>query len=217
MFKFKTMKTHPGFLAIPITLVASLLHAAEPPLTFNFDDGANPPTGWITDYEWSGNTYYIENKFQITTGAAPGKGQVVHLKPDAKYQSKSPMPGEGGAKMETLPFILEPGFRYKCSLDVKGGPSRVYFAGYRWAPGVRPYDNPDIKDLRMIYKSKAADTNKSSDWQRVSLEFPGVTLSEQALKHLSYVRFLTLYVWFMHEGSIDNVEITKIPDPSVKF
>ena len=213
MFNLHPMRPLLRFLAIPAIIASPLAHAADAPfLTFDFDNGTNPPTGWITDYEWSGNTYYVENKFQITTG-----GGSVHLKPDAKYQSKSPMPGEGGAKMETIPFVFEPGYSYSCSLDVKGGPSRVYFAGYRWAPGVRPYDNPELKDLRMIYKSKAANTEASSGWTRVTLDFPGVTLSEQAIKHLKYVRFATLYVWFMKEGSIDNVVISKKPDPSLNF
>lgn len=183
----------------------------------NFDDAANPPTGWVTDYEWSGNSYYVQNKMQVATGLEAGHGSVVHLQPDAKYQAGSPMPGEGGAKMETIPFVLEPGFRYKCTLEVKGGPSRVYFAGYRWAPGVRPNDQPAIPDLRMIYKSKASNTPPASDWTKVTLEFPGVDLSADAIKHLKQVRFMTLYVWFMKAGSVDNIVVTKTPDPSVQF
>jgi hypothetical protein len=175
----------------------------------NFDDGANPPTGWVTDYEWSGNSYYVANKAAISTGTEAGRGSVVQLKP--------PAADAGGAKMETIPFVLEPGFRYKCTLEVKGGPSRVYFAGYRWAPGVRPIDQPAISDLRMIYKSKAANTPAAGDWTKVTLEFPGVDLSADAIKHLKQVRFMTLYVWFMNTGSVDNIVVTKTPDPSVQF
>mgnify|MGYP003893674971 FL=1 len=178
-------------------------------VTSNFDDAANPPTGWITDYEWSGNSNYVANKAAISTGTEAGRGSVVQLKP--------PKPDAGGAKMETIPFVLEPGFRYKCTLEVKGGPSRVYFAGYRWAPGVRPNDQPAIPDLRMIYKSKAANTPAAGDWKKVTLEFPGVALSPDAIKHLKQVRFMTLYVWFMNTGSVDNIVVTKIPDPSVQF
>jgi hypothetical protein len=178
-------------------------------VTSNFDDAANPPTGWITDYEWSGNSNYVANKAAISTGTEAGRGIVVQLKP--------PKPDAGGAKMETIPFVLEPGFRYKCTLEVKGGPSRVYFAGYRWAPGVRPNDQPAIPDLRMIYKSKAANTPAAGDWKKVTLEFPGVALSPDAIKHLKQVRFMTLYVWFMNTGSVDNIVVTKIPDPSVQF
>lgn len=175
----------------------------------NFDDGANPPAGWITDYEWTGNSYYVANKDAVTIQSEPGRGSVVQLKP--------PKADDGGAKMETIPFVIEPGYRYKCSFDVKGGPSRVYFAGYRWAPGVRPSDQPDIKNLRMIYKSKAANTPLSPDWTHVSLEFPGVELSADALKHLKQVRFMTLFVWLMNTGSVDNIVVTKSPDPSVQF
>lgn len=192
-------------------LIVSTLRADEPVtlVNSNFDDAANPPTGWVTDYEWSGNSYYVANKDAVTTGAEAGRGSVVYLKP--------PKADDGGAKMETLPFVLEPGFRYKCTLDVKGGASRVYFAGYRWAPGVRPNDQPSIQELRMIYKSKAANTPPASDWTTVSLEFPGVALSPDAIKHLKQVRFMTLYVWFMNSGSVDNIVVTKTPDPSVQF
>ena len=199
----------PGLVAA--TLAFSNLHAAETVtlVNSNFDDGANPPTGWFTDYEWSGNSYYIGNKNAVSVLTQPGRGSVVQLKP--------PKPDDGGAKMETIPFVVEPGFRYKCTLDVKGGPARVYFAGYRWAPGVRPNDQPAIQDLRMIYKSKAANTPLAADWTSVSLEFPGVELSADALKHLKQVRFMTLYVWFMNTGSVDNIVVTKTPDPSVQF
>lgn len=196
---------------IAATLAFSNLHANEAVtlVNSNFDDGANPPTGWLTDYEWTGNSNYVANKAAVTVKTEADHGSVVQLKP--------PAPDGGGAKMETIPFVLEPGFRYKCTLDVKGGPSRVYFAGYRWAPGVRPNDIPAMQDLRMIYKSKAANTPPAADWTSVSLEFPGVELSADALKHLKQVRFMTLYVWLMNTGSVDNIVVTKTPDPSVQF
>jgi hypothetical protein len=69
----------------------------------------------------------------------------------------------------------------------------------------------------MIYKSKAANTPAAGDWTKVTLEFPGVDLSADAIKHLKQVRFMTLYVWFMNTGSVDNIVVTKTPDPSVQF
>ena len=69
----------------------------------------------------------------------------------------------------------------------------------------------------MIYKSKVANTPTSPEWTSVSLEFPGVALSPEALKHLQQVRFMTLFVWFMKDGSVDNIVVTKTPDPSVQF
>ncbi|MFZ9920229.1 MAG: hypothetical protein ACO3GO_01040 [Terrimicrobiaceae bacterium] len=208
----------PFQLALLAATSISLANAQETTLLkSNFDDGANPPTGWITDYEWTGNSYYVQNKMQVTIGVEAGHGSVVHFQPDAKYQAGSPMPGEGGAKMESLPFALEPGFRYKCTLDIKGGPSRIYFSGYQWAPGVRPSETVRLEDLRQAYKSKATSTDKTAEWTTVTCEFPGVALSPAAVKALSRVRFLTLYVWFMKPGSVDNIVITKVPDPSVQF
>jgi hypothetical protein len=199
----------PGLVAASLAFSALRADETVTLVKSDFDDGANPPTGWITDYEWSGNSYYVANKAAVTIGTEAGHGSIVHLTP--------PAPDAGGAKMETIPFVLEPGFRYKCTLEVKGGPSRIYFAGYRWAPGVRPTDSPAIQDLRMIYKSKAANTPAAPNWTSVSLEFPGVALSADALKHLQQVRFMTLYVWLMNSGSVDNIVVTKTPDPSVQF
>ena len=102
-------------------------------------------------------------------------------------------------------------------MDVKGGPYRIYFAGYKWKPGVRPNDNPHLGDLRMIYKSKAVAGSNSSR-KRVRIELPGVKLSEQAKAHLKDVRFITVYVWMMGEGgTVDNVTVTKSPDSQMDF
>jgi hypothetical protein len=190
----------------------------------SFDDPSDPLKGWVTDYEWTGNSYYIANK------------DFVHVEQDGTRKNivKLVSPGDGGVKIESIPIKLEPGFRYTCTLDVKGGPYRLYFSGYRWAPGVPPNDNPILADLRPIYKSKAV-TGKSPDWTKVTFELPGVKLSEQALSHLKHVRFITIYLWFL-KGSdlvigtqkeaaknndtasyIDNVTLTKTPDESMNF
>ena len=173
----------------------------------SFDDPSDPLKGWVTDYEWTGNSYYIANK------------DFVHVEPDGGRKNivKLVSPGDGGVKIESIPIKLEPGVRYTCTLDVKGGPYRLYFSGYRWAPGVPPNDNPSIADIRPIYKSKAV-TGTSPDWTKVTFELPGVKLSEQALAHLKDVRFITIYLWFLGGANyIDNVTLTKTPDGSMNF
>jgi len=173
-----------------------------------FDHPANPFEGWITDYAWSGNSNYIRNKKWISVVNDGTRKNVVKFEGFPK--------GAQGGKMECIPFPLESGFRYTCSLNVKGGSYRLYFAGYRWAPGVRPHDNPELGELRMIYQSKDA-SGMAKDWSPVKFEIPGVKLSDSALEHLRQVRFLTIYIWFMNPGFVDNIVLTKTPDPAMKL
>jgi hypothetical protein len=166
-----------------------------------FDHKENPLAGWITDYAWTGNSNYLDNKSRVV----PFNGTV---KFDPKTEAAE------GAKMECVPIVFEPGYRYSARLDVQGGPYRVYFAGYKWEPGIRPHDKPELGELRMIYKSKVAAGEGRA---RLDLSLPGVDLSSLAKKHLKEVRFITLYVWFMNDGYVDNVIVERVPDPSMEF
>lgn len=172
----------------------------------SFDDPADPFKGWLTDYAWTKNSFYIGNKDQLSIVTEGAKKNVVKFG-DA---------GDGGVKMECRAFPLEPGFKYVCNIDIKGGGYRVYFAGYQWAPGIRPHDNPELSELRMIYKSKAL-TGTSDAWKQEKVELPGVTLSAAALEQLKKVRFLTVYIWMVKPGFLDNVTVTKVADPAMKF
>ncbi|MEO6788063.1 MAG: hypothetical protein ABI318_18205, partial [Chthoniobacteraceae bacterium] len=129
----------------------------------NFDNPTDPLKGWVSDYEWAGNSNYLGNKKHVSIITEGARKNVV----------KMDSPGDQGVKIECRAFPFEPGFRYTCTLDVKGGGYRVYFAGYRWAPGIRPHDNPELGELRMIYQSKAA-TGTASDWKQEKIELPGV-------------------------------------------
>ena len=99
----------------------------------------------------------------------------------------------------------------------KAAPTAIYFAGYKWEPGIRPHEAPELGELRLIYKSKASAGEASSTWKKEELELPGVELSAQAKSHLKLVRYVTLYIWMMKDGQVDNVTIEKIADPSIKF
>ena len=37
-----------------------------------------------------------------------------------------------------------------------------------------------------------------------------------AMKNLKEVRYVTVYVWMMETGWVDNVTVTRVPDPSTK-
>jgi hypothetical protein len=68
----------------------------------------------------------------------------------------------------------------------------------------------------MIYQSKAL-IESNPDWKSEKIELPGVALSGQAMEALKQVRFLTVYFWMKSPGEVDNVAITKTPDPSMNF
>lgn len=175
----------------------------------SFDDRQEPFKGWVTDYAWTGNHYYAGNKDLVQV--LPNEGGHASV---VKLTSA----GDQGTKMECKPIPFEPGYRFVCKLDVKGGPYRVYFAGYKWEPGVRPHDNPELGELRLIYKSKACTADSPvAAWKTEKLELPGVALSAQAKTHLKAVRFLTLYIWMVKDGFVDNISVERIPDPSVTF
>lgn len=193
-------------LVAALSAAVSLSHAQSLIENGNFDNPADPLKGWITDYEWSGNKHYLANKNSVSTVVEGARKNVVKMN----------SPGDQGVKMETRAIPFEPGNRYTCTLDVKGGGYRIYFAGYRWAPGIRPHENPELGELRMIYQSKAA-TGTSDAWKQEKLELPGVTLSPQAIEHLKEVRYITVYIWFVKPGFVDNVTVTKVADPKLKL
>ena len=194
------------FIAATVAAV-SASHAQSVIENGNFENAGDPFKGWITDYAWAGNSNYMANKTHVSIVADGAHKNVV----------KMDSPGEEGVKMECRAFPLEPGFRYVCNLDVKGGDYRIYFAGYRWAPGVQPHENPELGELRLVYQSKVAQNTAGNAWKQEKLELPGVALSPQALEHLKQVRFLTVYIWFHTPGFVDNVTVTKDADPAMKF
>ena len=149
----------------------------------SFDDPAAPLKGWTIDYAFSGNSHYMANKSKVSIATEPARKNVVQFASG----------GDAGVKMESRTFPLEPGFKYTCSLDIKGGGYRIYFAGYQFTPGVRPHENPDLGELRMVYQSKAT-TGSSPEWKQERFELPGVSLSQQAIDHLKKVRYLTVYI-----------------------
>lgn len=171
-----------------------------------FDDPVDPLKGWVVDYAFTGNSFYVGNKSRVSIASDAARRNVVQFGEA----------GSAGVKMECRGFPIEPGFRYSCTLDIKGGGYRLYFAGYQFTPGIRPHENPDLGELRMVYQSKAT-VGSSADWKQEKIELPGIALTPQATDHLKKVRYLTVYIWMAKPGMVDNVTVTKTADPTMKF
>ena len=189
-----------ALFAAPAALGQSLLENGD------FENPGDPFKGWVTDYEWTKNSFYVGNKAHLTIASEGARKNIVNFG----------NAGDGGVQMECRAFPLEPGFKYICNLDIKSGAYRVYFAGYQWAPGIRPHENPELGQLRKVYQSKAL-VGSHAEWKKEKLELPGVALSDAAKTHLKKVRYLTLFIWMLNPGSVDNVTITKVADPAMKF
>lgn len=173
----------------------------------DFSDTSDPLRGWTTDYRWLKNKHYMNNYKQISV--VPRAGMLRDVAKLVLNEANKEV------KMESSPIKFEQGYQYTCTLDVKGGPYHMYFAGYKWKPGIRPTSDPQDGELRMIYRSKRQIGN-AGGWKRVSFQLPGVKLSSRALKHLRHVRFLRVYILGINHGGsstlfIDNVEVTKRP------
>lgn len=175
-----------------------------------FENAENPFDGWMTDYAWTGNTHYLDNKSRITylPGYA-GRQNVMHIN------------GKSAETMvECQPIPFESGARYRCTITYKSTlPPHVYFTGYKWKPGIRPYHDKQIHlgDLRKIYKGTFRDhkiSTQAGDWKTETFDFPEENASELSLKHLKAVRFFTIYFIVTDdargEAWIDNVIVTRI-------
>lgn len=213
------MSSHPDLsfcTALVLSLAGSMVSLAAPPAPSlppqhsliengNFDDSTDPLKGWIVDYAFTGNSHYVANKTHVSIATDVVRRNVVQFGAAG-----------GGVKMECRAFPYEKGFRYTCSLDIKGGGYRIYFAGYQFTPGIRPHENPDLGELRMVYESKPT-AGSSDQWKRETIQLPGVKLSPQSIAHLKKVRYLTVYIWMEKPGFVDNVTVTRTPDPSADF
>lgn len=184
--------------------------AAQSNLCYNgsFTSPADPLDGWIIDYAWTGNARYVNNR--STVSALPEfKGRQHVMRLAYTYENK----------VECKPIEFELGARYQCTLDFIGDvPVRVNFNGYMWEPGVAPYPDPQIKDLRRIFKSEAF-SGTANNWKSVKITFPQPEVSELAWSHLKQVRYFTVMVLVPAAGIpgkgtyVTNVKVIKLGQP----
>jgi hypothetical protein len=177
----------------------------------SFDDAKDPLTGWVSDYAWSGNSWYKDNKDRVSVVATEsGRKQVLRLS-----GTRQILWGDGqGVKVDSKPVPFDPDASYKLSLHARTaaktsnpGPNcRVYIEGYDWKPGIKPHDNPDLSELRKVYKQGSGNilyfgeaksgpfSNPTEAWSTGSCVFPGRSPSEEGGKHLKQIKFICVHI-----------------------
>ncbi len=168
----------------------------------NFEDPENPTKGWNLDWHHDDG---IE---------PPNLPNVAILKKDGlKRNVLQVKQWKGEPKVLSPVAKFEFGKRYLIECDVRTDSKttvRLYPAGLKWKPGIRPYDNPHIGDMRLIYKGTVVTVG--TGWKRIKAIFPHHPydkLSPLAKKHLRPVRFVGLYSVTIVGGAIyfDNCVI----------
>lgn len=199
--------------AVVFGLVAmvSVWAKAELNLCFNadFTNTNSAFEGWNINYQWEENSWYMNNH------------QTVSILPEHKGRRHVLCinPGEQ-SKVECKLIKIEPGFRYRCTLDTLGGgsspngTSRFYITGYEFAPGVAPYDEPELKDMRRVLKADPWVGAHVNPWRTVTFEYPHKQVSELEAKHLKKVRYITIYL-LANRGEptyVSNIKVVKLPE-----
>ena len=166
--------------------------------------------GWNVDYDWTRNKHQQGNQNNVSyLPVFRAKKNVLKMTVPEWYESK----------IECPLIAYKAGERYKCTFDIyiEDVNMKMLFNGYKFAPGIRPYEHPKLQDMRRIYKTEQIDMKKSSGWKTKTIYFPGSSqVSSTAYRHLKKVRqiSLLLYVPGATYGAgnfyLSNVRITKV-------
>lgn len=177
----------------------------------NFDSEKGNLDGWNVNYDWTGNKHQQGNHNNVSyLPVFRAKKNVLKMAVPSGYESKIECP------------LIEyaAGDRYKCTFDIyiEGVNMKMLFNGYKYKPGIKPYEHPKLQDMRRIYKTEQIDMKKRSGWQTKTIYFPGSSrISSTAYSHLKMIRgiSLSLYVPGATYGAgnfyLSNVRITKVP------
>lgn len=177
-----------------------------------FTLGENHLEGWNLDYDWTGISHQQGNHLNASfLPIFSAKKNVMQMKVPSGYESK--------IECKLIPY--EPGDRYKCTFDIyiENVNMKMLFNGYRFKPGVRPYEEPKLQDLRRIYKTDQKDMNMGKRWQSMTMYFPTTPqVSSTAYDHLKKVRYICMFLYvpghtYFKDGNfyLSNVKITKLP------
>jgi len=187
--------------AAGLWLLLAAAACAGPNLLANgsFDDPEDPLKTWRFKYDLPGESWYAENHTLIDVVPREGNRRSVlrmHGTREILFD-----PG-WGVKVDSKAVPYEYGAKYKLSMWIRsqGSGNRIYIIGYQWKPGIKPHPDPELYELRNIYKGKVLFPFGGSvgktyrSWTKGTGEFPGDDLSEAAKKHLKKVRFISVHI-----------------------
>lgn len=197
----------------------------------SFDHPDGPLTGWKYDYRDTGNRFYEDNHTRVSVRPSDMNRRNVL----ALFGTREILWGTGqGTKVDSHPVPFDPEATYRLTAwgrslkttDKDGPNARVYIEGYQWRPGVKPHPNPELSELRRIYKQGAGNilyfgrndggafSNVTPRWQKGTCTFPMRDLSEQARRHLQRVQFITVHIVAIDRWDgyllIDDVSLERI-------
>lgn len=181
----------------------------------SFDNEENHLKGWRIEYP--GSDMYASNPDYIEIiDRLDGRRWVVCHNPGlASVQ---------GTKMDSKPIPFDPKASYKFSMEAKttGPPGRILIEGYRWKPGIRPHENPQLHELRKCYKFKKLFFGSKKEgefsgveksWSKAERTFPEKDMSPLAMKMFKRIEFLLVHIVKIGvpDGKlyIDNVRLVK--------
>ena len=190
-------------VALCLTGAASVAMAVDTNLCFNgsFNSPKGALDGWNVNYEWMKNSHFMANHTWVSVlPSYQGRNNVMQMSP----------PEQG--RLESKLFAVEKGARYKCTLDLNAPDVRFYFKGYKWEPGIAPHDDPQLSEMREVYRSENFTGGSGGGWKTISFEMPMEEISETAYDHYKYVRYATVYMTRYRGGfHVANVRVEKLP------
>ena len=167
----------------------------------SFEDPEDSLKGWHYDYNLPGESWYYANKNHLdVVKEFKGRKNVLHMWGDI---TKITDRGEG-VQVDSEFVVFEKGGKYRLSLwaCTTGPDCRIYFIGYTWKPGIKPDHMPIWGEVRRVYKSAVmhinskdgAFTGAPTTWKQGFSEVPMEKGSEEALKHLNDIDFISAHI-----------------------
>ncbi len=167
----------------------------------SFDDPKDPLAGWRTDYNLPGESLYAQNRELVSVVPAEG-GRKTVLRLNVKTDD---LAINQGVKADSKPIPIETDVRYRFSVAAKStGPNcRIMLEGYRWRPGIKPHPDPDLSELRKVYKftqlffgaQKAGDFGGiGKSWSTAESEFPDAFKSDLQKDLYGTMKFVVVHV-----------------------
>jgi hypothetical protein len=178
------------------------------------DDPENPFKYWTYDYKEGGSNYADNDKYVSMLPNYDGKKNVIKMVITEGI-------GMGQGVLVDSPFVpFEQGCRYRFTVSFQAsGPYHMYVMGYLWKPGVKPYANPSLFDLRPRYKGTFNTVDdrgvRVGAWTKVVREWPEKQLSNLAMPIVKDVKLMSLHICgITGKGEIylKDLFVEKLPD-----